>query len=116
MKKVKTYIFLHLLLAIYSLSTVFSKFAGRQSLLSKEFIFCYGMIVILLGIYAIGWQQVIKSLPLTSAYANKAITIVWGLIWGLIIFSEEISLGKLVGALLVISGVILFSVAGAEDE
>ena len=33
--------------------------------------------------YAFGWQQVIKHLPLTTAYANKAVTVVWGILLGL---------------------------------
>ena len=32
--------------------------------------------------YAAGWQQVIKHLPLTTAYANKAVTVVWGILAG----------------------------------
>ena len=36
-----------------------------------------------LVVYAVGWQQVIKHLPLTTAYANKAVTVVWGILLGL---------------------------------
>ena len=47
--------------------------------------------VAILGIYAIGWQQVIKRMPLTTAYANKAVTLVWGLVWGLLLFHEQLN-------------------------
>ena len=59
-------------------------------------------------VYAIGWQQVIKRLPLITAYANRAVTIVWGIIWGLLIFNEKLNAGKVIGALIVIAGVILY--------
>lgn len=76
------------------------------------------IIILLLGFYAIGWQQIIKRLPLTTAFANKAVTIVWGMIWGLLFFNEKITTGKVIGALLVMVGIILYSKAGgaAEDE
>ena len=50
-------------------------------------------------------------MPLTTAFANKAITVVWGIIWGLIFFQERITAGKLLGAALVIAGVALYATA-----
>ncbi|MEG0757474.1 MAG: hypothetical protein RR505_03640, partial [Raoultibacter sp.] len=66
-------------------------------------------------IYALGWQQIIKRLPLTTAFSNKAATIVWGLIWGVMFFREEITFFKLLGACVVIVGVILYSRADASE-
>lgn len=108
-KNLTTLFFLHLMLMIYSLSGVCSKMAANTVFLSKEFCIYYGIIILLLGFYAIGWQQIIKRLPLTMAFSNKAVTIVWGIIWGMIFFSEKITVGKVAGAILVIVGVILFS-------
>ena len=100
---------LHLLLALFSLSTVCSKLAGRQPLFSLPFILYYGLVIVILGIYAIGWQQIIKRLPLTYAYANKAVTVVWGMIWGVLIFNEKISVQRGIGAVVIIAGIILFA-------
>ena len=111
MSNIKYYIMLQILLLIYSLSGIFSKLASQYNFLSIEFILCYGAIIFLLGIYAVVWQQIIKKLPLTNAYANKAISIVWGLIWGMIFFSENITIGKIIGCLFVIIGVIMFSLS-----
>ena len=61
---------LHILLAVYSLSGVLSKLASGFSFSDIGFYLCYCGILALLGIYAIGWQQIIKRLPLTTAYAN----------------------------------------------
>lgn len=108
-KKIQTLILLHIMLMIYSTSGVCSKMAAQQQFLSLSFCFYYGMIIILLGFYAIGWQQIIKRLPLTTAFANKAITVVWGIIWGIALFGEEISRTKILGAGCVIAGVIIFA-------
>ena len=114
-EKIKTFILLHLMLMIYSFSGVCSKKASGTTFLSKEFCLYYGMISFLLGFYAIGWQQIIKRLPLTTAFSNKAVTIVWGLVWGLVFFQETITIGKVIGAIIVICGVVLYSY-GDDDE
>lgn len=115
--KLKTLLGLHLLLMVYSMSSICSKLAAGSEFLSFRFCLFYAVIIALLGLYAIGWQQVIKRLPLTVAFANKSITVVWGIIWGVVFFREEITAGKVVGALLVIAGVILYvRDDGGEEE
>ena len=107
---------LHILLAVYSLSGVLSKLASGFSFSDIGFYLCYCGIIALLGVYAIGWQQIIKRLPLTTAYANKAVTVVWGIIWGILFFSEEINLFKALGAVVVLAGVALYAVADNATE
>lgn len=99
------------MLAIYSLSSVCSKLAAGYPFMSPGFILFYGGMIALLGFYAIAWQQVIKRLPLTTAYANKAVTLIWGIIWGVIFFHEKITPTKVIGAAIVLLGVVLFSLA-----
>ena len=113
--KVRIYIFLHVMLMIYSMSGICSKLAAGTAFLSIEFITYYGLIILLLAFYAVGWQQVIKHLPLTTAFANKAITVVWGLIWGMLFFHENLTFGKVAGVILVCAGVVLFAVADKGD-
>ncbi len=112
----KVLMLLHLMLVCYSLSGVLSKLASSQLFLSLRFCLCYGGIIAILGMYAITWQQIIKRIPLTTAFTNKAVTVVWGLIWGVLIFRESVTLGKLAGATLVVTGVILFSKTDKEEK
>lgn len=83
MKQAKWFLLLHVILGIYAGSSVCSKPAAQQPFLSAAFIVLYGLMLLALVTYAVGWQQVIKHLPLTTAYANKAVTVVWGilLVW-----------------------------------
>ncbi len=111
---IKTYIALHMMLMIYSLSGVCSKKASMEAFFSLRFFVYYSIIILLLGIYAVVWQQIIKYLPLTAAYANKAVTVIWGIVWGCLVFGEYLSIGKVIGGLLVIAGVVLFAVS--EDR
>lgn len=113
---IKRYVLLNILLMVYSLSSVCSKLAAGEDVMSFRFILMYGFIIMLLGIYAIFWQQIIKSMPLTAAYANRAITVFWGMLWGLIIFKEKITPGKVAGAILVIAGIILFALSDKGEK
>ena len=108
----KHFLFLHVLLIIYSLGGIFSKKASTESFLSGEFLLYYLLLLLTLVVYAFGWQQIIKVLPLSTAFANKAITVVWGLVWGRLIFNENITAGKLIGIGLIVAGIVLFSCSG----
>ena len=115
-KNTKTILALNVLLMFFSLGGIFSKLASKQSFLSLEFILCYGALLFIMFVYAIGWQQIIKRLPLTMAYANRAVTIVWGIIWGLLFFNEKLNVGKIIGAVIVIAGVLLYVTESEERE
>ena len=67
---------LHALLGVYSLADVASKIASGMPFPSIGWIIAYFFVLAFLGVYALGWQQVIKRMPLSSAYANRAVTIV----------------------------------------
>ena len=116
MKKenIKWFVFLHVIILFISLSGICSKTAAQYDFLSFKWIIFYGLVICILGFYAIAWQQVIKHLPLIVAYANKAVTTIWGLVWGFLIFHERITPLKVIGAAVVIVGV-YFVVTGDED-
>lgn len=61
MKKMNKYVLLHLLLFFYSFCGVFSKLASANEFLSFKFCLFYGISIIILGIYAILWQQILKN-------------------------------------------------------
>lgn len=106
---VKTLLFLHGILFLYSCCGIFSKLASQQAFFTPRFILYYGVVLLLLFIYAILWQRVIKRLPLTTAFANKAVTVIWGIVFGFIFFQERLTLGKIAGAALIIVGIVLYT-------
>lgn len=112
-EKIKSLVLLHLLLLIYSLGGIFSKNAGMQPFLSLKFCLFYGIVLLELFFYAIMWQQILKRLPLVTAFANKAIVVIWGLLWGKLFFKESISLMQIVGAIVIILGV--YMVVSSDD-
>ena len=103
--KIKVYIVLHLLLFLYAAGGICSKLAAKEAFLSPKFIKYYMIVLANLAFYAIVWQQIIKRISLVSAFANKAITVVWGMMWGFLIFGESITITKIIGAVIIIVGI-----------
>lgn len=103
----QSFILLHCLLFVYSLGAVCSKMAGKAEFLSFSFIFYYSLVLLNLFVYAIFWQQILKKIPLVTAFANKAIVVVWGMIWGVFLFQEKISISNVIGMIIIIFGIIM---------
>lgn len=99
------FVLLHCLLFVYSCSDIASKLAAGQEFLSLKFILYYGAVIVLLGFYAIFWQQILKKIPLITAYANKSVTIIWGMIFGTLLFKEQMQWNQILGAVIIMIGV-----------
>ena len=102
------FILLQIALFILSFGAVCSKMAGRQAFLSVPFFAFYGALLLILFIYAILWQQILKRISLVIAYACKGVGIVYGIIWGVVFFKEVITWKMIAGAILVLIGVYIF--------
>ena len=111
----KVFLALHLLLLLFAGTTVLSKLAAGETFLSLRFCLFFGGEFVLLGIYALGWQQILKRLPLTVAYTNKAVTLVWSMVFGVLLFHERIHLKQVIGCALAVAGVLLFVKADGEE-
>lgn len=103
----KTYVLLHLLLFFNSFGGVCSKFAARQTPFSLPFFLFCGMLISILIIYAVCWQQIIKRMPLSKAYLNKPVAMLWGIAWGTIFFHERLTVRMIIGAIVVLCGTIM---------
>ena len=108
----KTSIFLQLVVIVYTLSGVAAKLASGQEAFSLGFLFFYGIEMLILGIYAIAWQQIIKRCQLSVAYANRSMAILWSLIWTVIFFHETLTVKNLIGVLIVFAGTMIVNSDG----
>ena len=57
----------------------------------------------------------IKIFPLSVAYANRAMALLWSAIWAKIIFGEQISVKQMVGIALVIIGTLIINTETQEE-
>lgn len=113
-KMMINFILLQLAFFIYSSSSVFLKLASSRlssinDILSPSFLMMFIPAFLLLGLYAFLWQQLIKRMELSIAYAGKSITLLWVLLWGIFLFHESITPQKVIGIALVITGVIIIN-------
>ena len=116
MKKVYRLFSLHGLFLLYSCSGILGKNAALQPWDSFFFWGLYGGMIVLLAVYAIGWQKILRYVPLSTAYAHRAIILFWGLVIGRYIFGEPITMGKVVGVVFVMCGLVLFDSEWRSDD
>ena len=107
--QIKDILMLQIVFFIYSINSVVAKFASAQEPFSLNFILLYGLELCVLGIYAILWQQLIKRMELSVAYSNKAVVLLWAMVFGALLFKEQITLTKVAGILLVIVGIVVLN-------
>ena len=101
LNKKYSFILMHLGFVIYSFYSVVGKLASLDNQSKKTFLIFYLLLIVILGLYAIIWQQVLKVFHLSTAYTNKAVIIIWGMLWGKLIFKEQFTLKKIIAVLLI---------------
>ena len=79
---------------IYTISSVMSKQASAHGEQLFLFLFFFGLEFVLLGIYAVLWQQMIKRFELSVAYANRSMAVVWSMVWAVVFFHNTITIKK----------------------
>lgn len=115
-QKIKTIVLLEIVFLIYSISSLFSKMATQNDPTIQKIILFYGIALCMLGIYAIIWQQLLKKMPLSVAYSNKGTVVIWGMIWGAIIFKEEITVKMLIGSAIIIVGIVIMMLGEKNND
>lgn len=111
----KQIVLLQAIIVIYTISSIMAKFASTGETLEKVILF-FGLDLLFLGIYAICWQQMIKIFPLSVAYANRAMALLWSAVWARIIFGEQISVRQMLGIALVIVGTMVINTERQERK
>ena len=107
--QIKDILMLQIVFFIYIINSVVAKFASAQEPFSLNFILLYGLELCVLGVYALLWQQLIKRMELSVAYSNKAVVLLWAMVFGALLFKEQITLTKVAGILLVIVGIVVLN-------
>ena len=114
--KLGRFLLLQLSVFVYSFSMVAARLASGNDFLSPGYILFFGLEIVILGIYAILWQQVIKRFDLSIAYINKSVTLLWSMLWNYLIFSQGITTRKVLGVLIVMAGVVFMNLGEGSDD
>lgn len=62
-----------------------------------------------MGVYAMGWQQILKRIELSTAYMFKGTSLIFIMLLAWLLFDEQITLNNVLGACLIITGVVLYA-------
>lgn len=104
---IKNILILQAVVIIYTLSSVVAKYATGQELFSFSFFLFYGLEIVILGVYAILWQQMIKRFDLSVAYANRAMALLWSAVWAIVLFRDTLALKQVIGIAFVVLGTVI---------
>ena len=94
---------------IYASTSVCTKMASRQEVLSASYLFWVAGVVGIMGIYALLWQQVISLMPISTAYMFKGTSLIFVLLISTLLFDEAITVNNLVGSAIIIFGIVLYA-------
>ncbi len=114
--RLKDILVLQAVIVIYTLSSVMAKLASGQEPFSAPFLFFYLIELMILGVYALLWQQMIKKFELSVAYTNRAMALLWSMLWAVVLFHDRVTVKNIIGVALVIVGTLIVNGGDAEDR
>lgn len=96
---------------VYACTSIFTKLASRQDMLSWPYLLCIAGAFAVMGIYALLWQQLIARQPLSTAYMFKGTSLIFVLLFSVLFFGEGITWTNVLGSAIIIAGIVLFAKA-----
>ena len=109
MRKWMIYIVLIGINMLYACVSLFTKYASQQEFMSWNYMLGLIGAVMVMGVYAVLWQQVLKRIELSLAYIFKGSSLIFVMLLANVIFGEQITWNNIVGAIIIISGIVLFA-------
>ena len=104
----KTIVILLLVNLLFSTVSIAVKYTSMQQLFSMQYFIGVIVVIAMLGTYAIVWQQILKRVDITLAYMFKATGILYVLLYSVFMFGETITVWNVIGASIIITGIVLF--------
>lgn len=98
------YLLLFFAIGIYSCCSLCNKLANHYEPLTWGFLLFYGCSIMILGIYAVLWQMVLKRFELSVAYSAKPLSTLLSMVWGVTLFHESVTWNMVIGAVIILIG------------
>lgn len=109
MIKTTDILFLIAINLLYACVSIFTKLASQQEFMSWGYVWAFIGAVMMMGVYAVLWQQVLKRIELSVAYMFKGTSIVFVMLLASLLFGEQITWNNIVGAIIIVIGVVLYA-------
>lgn len=94
---------------IYACTSICTKMASQQEMLSWPYLWWIASAIGVMGVYAVLWQQVIKRMPISTAFMFKGTSLIFILLISALLFGEAITLNNVIGAVVIIAGIVLYA-------
>ena len=94
---------------LYACVSIFTKYASQQEFMSWGYVWVFIGAVMMMGVYAVLWQQILKRIELSVAYMFKGTTIIFTMLFAYWLFGEQITWNNILGAVIIIIGIVLFA-------
>lgn len=101
---------------IYASTGIFTKYASLYPFLSWQYILSFLGAIGVMGIYAVLWQQVLKYIELSVAYMFKGTALIFTMLLAYWIFVEPITTNNIIGAAIIIFGIILYNLPAHKSN
>lgn len=101
---------------IYASTAICTKLASGHSFMSWQYLLWLCAAVGVMGIYAICWQQIIRRMDISTAYMFKGTALIFTLLYSAILFGETISWHNIIGAIIIVWGIVLFAKSDAGQR
>ena len=96
---------------VYACTSICTKMASRQEMFSWPYLLWIAGAICVMGLYALLWQQIIARMPLSTAYMFKGTSLIFVLMFSVLLFDEAITLNNVIGSVIIIFGIVLFAKA-----
>lgn len=94
---------------LYACVTIFTKYASQQEMMSMRYLLGLGGAIAVMGVYAFLWQQVLRHIELSTAYMFKGTSLVFVMLLAALLFGEAITWMNVLGAAIIILGIVLYA-------
>ena len=103
------YISLVIINFLYACVSILTKLASQHDFMSWNYMLGLIGAVTIMGLYAVLWQQILKRIELSLAYMFKGTGLIFVMLLAYVLFGEQITWNNVVGAIIIISGIVLFA-------
>ena len=94
---------------IYACTYICMKKASGFEFLSSPYILWTVGAVVIMGVYALLWQQILVRTPLSTAYMFKGTSLIFVLLLSALLFGEGITTKNIIGSVIIVTGILLYA-------
>lgn len=94
---------------LYACVGICTKKAAMCPMGSWPYLLWFGGAIVVIGTYAILWQQVLRRIELSTAYMFKGTTLIFTMLIAALLFGEAITGMNILGSILIVAGITLLA-------